>query len=132
MYYAPGTELYEIIEPTNANPDLAPTGKHIVKISHTVESESDFKKAEEGLLSDFQKKFPDIKVYWSKTITNGKDNPAYTAGSFVGNQKYRIDVKCKEIEGLYFVGDATGDPAPGMDVAAASASKLTKILTTTK
>jgi uncharacterized FAD-dependent dehydrogenase len=39
-------------------------------------------------------------------------------------------VKCKEIEGLYFVGDGTGDPAPGMNVAAASASKLAKMLST--
>nr|MDO8099602.1 FAD-dependent oxidoreductase [Candidatus Njordarchaeota archaeon] len=129
LYFVPGTELYEILEPTNVNPDLAPAGKHIVKISHTVENESEFKKTEEAILSDFQKKFPDVKIYWSKTTTNGRDNPAYSAGSFVGNQKYRLDVKCKEIEGLYFVGDGTGDPAPGMNVAAASATKLTKLLT---
>jgi phytoene dehydrogenase-like protein len=128
LYFAPGTELYEMLEPTNINPNLAPVGKHIVKISHTVESEADFKKTEEGIMNDFQKKFPDVKVYWSKVITNGKENPAYSAGEFVGNQKYRLDVKCKEIEGLYFVGDGTGDPAPGMNVAAASALSLAKML----
>jgi phytoene dehydrogenase-like protein len=128
LYFAPGTELYEMLEPTNINPGLAPAGKHIVKISHTVESESDFKKTEEGIMSDFQKKFPDVKIYWSKVITNGRENPAYSAGEFVGNQKYRLDVKCKEIEGLYFVGDGTGDPAPGMNVAAASALSVAKML----
>ncbi|WXG46332.1 MAG: FAD-dependent oxidoreductase [Candidatus Atabeyarchaeum deiterrae] len=128
LYFVPGTELYEMLEPTNINPGLAPAGKHIVKIAHTVESESEFKKTEEAILGDFHKKFPDIKVHWSKVTTNTKDNPAYSAGEFVGNQKYRLDVKCKEIEGLYFVGDGTGDPAPGMNVAAASASKLAKLL----
>jgi phytoene dehydrogenase-like protein len=130
LYFVPGTELYEMLEPTNINPSLAPASKHIVKISHTVESESDFKKTVDAILIDFQKKFPDVKVYWSKVITNGKDNPAYSAGEFVGNQKYRLDVKCEEIDGLYFVGDGTGDPAPGMNVAAASASKLAKMLST--
>jgi len=130
LYFVPGTELYEMLEPTNINPDLAPAGKHIVKISHTVENESMFRKTEEAILSDFQKKFPNIKVYWSKVTTSGRDSPAYSAASFVGNQKYRLDVKCKEIEGLYFIGDGTGDPAPGMNVAAASATKLAKLLST--
>lgn len=130
LYFVLGTALYEMLEPTNINPGLAPPGKHIVKISHTVENESDFKKTEEAMLGDFQKKFPDVKVHWSKVTTNGKENPAYSAGEFVGNQKYRLDVKCKEIEGLYFVGDGTGDPAPGMNVAAASALKLVKMLST--
>jgi hypothetical protein len=68
----------------------------------------------------------DYGLYWFDYQSN------YTAvfGEFVGNQKYRLDVRCKEIEGLYFVGDCTGDPAPGMNVAAASASRLAKMLST--
>jgi phytoene dehydrogenase-like protein len=127
LYTVPGTALFEMHEPTNSNPSLAPAGKHLIKISRTVGDESEFDKAKEAVLSDFQKKFPDIKIYWNKVAFYGKDNPAYSAGSFVGNQKYRLDVKCKEIEGLYFVGDGTGDPAPGMNVAAASATKLAKM-----
>nr|MDO8133778.1 FAD-dependent oxidoreductase [Candidatus Njordarchaeum guaymaensis] len=128
LYTVPGTALYEIHEPTNTSPGLAPQGKYIAAVLHAVWNESDLGKAKDAILSDFPKKFPDVKIFWSKAATYSNENPIYGAGSFVGNRKHRFDVKCKEIDGLYFVGDFVGEPGPGMNPAAASAAALTKML----